>query len=50
VYRGAIDDSARDLSKIENRYLSDAITALVAGQKIKTTTSKALGCTIKRVE
>jgi peroxiredoxin len=50
VYRGAIDDSARDLSKIENRYLADAITALAAGQKIKTTTSKALGCTIKRVE
>ncbi len=50
VYRGAIDDSARDLSKIENRYLADAITAMVAGQKIKTTTSKALGCTIKRVE
>jgi len=50
VYRGAIDDSARDLSKIENRYLADAITAMVAGHKIKTTTSKALGCTIKRVE
>lgn len=50
VYRGAIDDSARDLTKIENHYLADAITALVAGQKIKTTTSKALGCTIKRIE
>jgi peroxiredoxin len=50
VYRGAIDDSARDLSKIENRYLADAITAMVAGEKIKATTSKALGCTIKRVE
>lgn len=50
VYRGAIDDSARDLTKIENHYLTDAITALVAGQKIKTTTSKALGCTIKRIE
>lgn len=50
VYRGAIDDSAKDLSKIENRYLADAINAMTAGAKIKTTTSKALGCTIKRVE
>jgi peroxiredoxin len=50
VYRGAIDDSAKDLSKIENRYLSDAINAMTSGASIKTTTSKALGCTIKRVE
>jgi peroxiredoxin len=50
VYRGAIDDSAKDLSKIENRYLADAINAMTVGAKIKTTTSKALGCTIKRVE
>jgi glutathione peroxidase-family protein len=49
VYRGAIDDNASDASKVENHYLKDAIKALAEGKEITKKTSKALGCTIKRI-
>ena len=47
VYRGAIDDNARRPKKVENPYLMDAINAMVAGKKINTASTKALGCGIK---
>ena len=47
VYRGAIDDNARRPRKVENPYLMDAINAMVAGEKINTASTKALGCGIK---
>ena len=47
VYRGAIDDNARRPKKVENPWLMDAINAMVAGDKINTTSTKALGCSIK---
>jgi thioredoxin-related protein len=47
VYRGAIDDNARRPKKVENPYLMDAINAMVAGEKINTASTKALGCGIK---
>ena len=47
VYRGAIDDNAKRPKKVENPYLMDAISAMVAGDKINTTSTKALGCSIK---
>ena len=47
VYRGAIDDNARDADAVEESFLSNAIDQLLAGQKIKKTTSKAIGCSIK---
>ena len=47
VYRGAIDDNARDADSVEEPYLSNAIDQLLAGKKIKKTTSKAIGCSIK---
>ena len=47
VYRGAIDDNARRPRKVESAYLMDAIDAMIAGKKIKTTSTKALGCSIK---
>ena len=47
VYRGAIDDNARDADAVEEPFLSNAIDQLLAGQKIKKTTSKAIGCSIK---
>ena len=47
VYRGAIDDNARDANAVEEPFLSNAIDQLLAGQKIKKTTSKAIGCSIK---
>ena len=47
VYTGAIDDNARRPRKVENPYLMDAINAMVTGDKINTTSTKALGCSIK---
>ena len=47
VYRGAIDDNARRPRKVENPSLMDAINAMVAGEKINTASTKALGCGIK---
>ena len=47
VYRGAIDDNARRPKKVENPYLMDAINAMVSGDKINTSSTKALGCSIK---
>ena len=47
VYRGAIDDNARKPKKVEKAYLMDAINAMVAGEKINTASTKALGCGIK---
>ena len=47
VYRGAIDDNARQPELVENEYLSDALNAILAGQAIVQNSTKALGCTIK---
>ena len=47
VYRGAIDDNARRPRKVESPYLMDAIDAMIAGKNIITTSTKALGCSIK---
>lgn len=49
VYRGAIDDNAKEPDKVEETYLADALDAILAGKPVKTTSSKALGCTIKFV-
>ncbi len=50
VYRGAIDDDAKNPDKVEETYLADALDACLAGKPVKTTSSKALGCTIKFVK
>jgi hypothetical protein len=47
VYRGAIDDNARDADKVTEPFLTNALDALLSKKKIKKTTSKALGCSIK---
>ena len=47
VYRGAIDDNARDAGKVTEPFLANALDALLSKKKIKKTTSKALGCSIK---
>lgn len=46
-YIGAIDDSARDASAVEERYLANAINALASGSKPDPATTKAIGCSIK---
>lgn len=46
-YIGAIDDSSRNPKKVKQRYVEDAVDALLAGQQPKVTTTKAIGCSIK---
>lgn len=47
AYVGAIDDNAMDASAVTERYLEDAIGALMAGRTPDPATTKAVGCTIK---
>ncbi len=46
-YIGAIDDNSRDESAVTEKYLENAIDALLAGKKPPITETKAIGCTIK---
>jgi thioredoxin-related protein len=48
AYRGAIDNSPKDDMKVTENFLHDAMAALVKGEPIKVTTSKGVGCGIKR--
>ena len=47
VYRGAIDDNARDESNVEEAFLINALDQMLAGERITKSVSKALGCSIK---
>ena len=47
VYRGAIDDNAKNAKKVDEPFLANAIDALLAGNPINPQTTKALGCSIK---
>jgi peroxiredoxin len=49
VYRGAIDDNIKDANDAKEHYLKDAIIAVGTGKPIKTTSSKSIGCSIKRL-
>ena len=46
-YIGAIDDNYQDESAVTVHYVADAVDALLAGEEITTTTSRAIGCSIK---
>ncbi len=46
-YIGAIDDSARNASNVDEKFLENALDALLAGNPIKVTSTKAIGCSIK---
>lgn len=46
-YIGAIDDNAEDASKVETKYVENAIAALEAGKTPDPAFTKAIGCTIK---
>ncbi len=48
AYKGAIDDNMKDKGAVQAPYLSNAISAMVAGQPIAPAETKALGCSIKR--
>ena len=47
VYHGAIDDS-RDEDEVTERYLRDAIEAVLAGEEPTVGGTPAVGCTVKR--
>lgn len=46
-YIGAIDDNYQDPSQTSNKYLSNAIDAVLAGNEPQPATTKAIGCGIK---
>jgi len=46
-YIGAIDDNSKDESAVTEKYLENAIDALLAGKKPTVTETKAIGCSIK---
>jgi len=48
VYHGRIDDS-RNQDKVTTHDLADALDKLLAGKDVPVTTTKAFGCTIKRM-
>jgi peroxiredoxin len=49
LYHGRIDDS-RNPSKITSNDLTDALTRLLEGKELASTSPKAFGCSIKRLE
>jgi peroxiredoxin len=50
VYKGAIDDNYKDASAVSEHYLSDAIGKMMKGEEIDPNATKAIGCSIKRVQ
>lgn len=46
-YIGAIDDNPNDQAAVSTTYVANAVRALIAGQKVEPTFTKAIGCTIK---
>ena len=48
VYKGAIDDSHSDATKVKDFYLKDALNSLGTGNQIAVTETRNLGCSIKR--
>lgn len=49
VYRGLIDDNVNSSKEVKERYLEVAIQQLISGKKVNPSTTKAMGCSIKRV-
>jgi peroxiredoxin len=47
AYIGAIDDNSRDVSAVQNKYVENAINALLKGEKPNPAITKAVGCGIK---
>lgn len=46
-YIGAIDDNHEDESAVKEKYVGNAVDALLKGQAVKVTETKAIGCSIK---
>ncbi|MFY9243266.1 MAG: thioredoxin family protein [Polaribacter sp.] len=48
-YIGAIDNSSREPSAVTEKYVENAVDALLAGKKIEKTETRAIGCSIKTI-
>ena len=46
-YIGAIDDNSRSEAGVKERFLENAVNALLEGKEIEVTETKAIGCSIK---
>lgn len=46
-YIGAIDDNYQDEKAVKIKYVENAVDALLSGQSIKETQTRAIGCSIK---
>lgn len=46
-YIGAIDDSSRNPDAVKEKYVENAVDALLAGKKPEVTETRAIGCSIK---
>ncbi|MBO3097546.1 thioredoxin family protein [Gelidibacter pelagius] len=46
-YIGAIDDNYQDATAVESKYVENAVDALLSGQPIKESQTRAIGCSIK---
>ena len=46
-YIGAIDNNYQDESKVTEKYLEDALDAVINGDPVARASTKAIGCTIK---
>ena len=46
-YIGAIDDNYQDASAVKEKYVENAVDALLKGEEVKQKTTRAIGCTIK---
>lgn len=47
VYHGAIDDNWENAKEVDQQFLKEALTALLAGKDIKLKKTRAVGCSIK---
>jgi peroxiredoxin len=47
-YIGAIDNSSRDASSVSEKYVENAVNALLSGKKPTKTATRAIGCSIKK--
>jgi hypothetical protein len=48
AYIGAIDDNHQDVAKVENKYLANAINAVISGRNPDPNFTRAIGCTLRR--
>tara|TARA_R110000868_G_scaffold220257_2_gene471401 strand:- start:906 stop:1517 length:612 start_codon:yes stop_codon:yes gene_type:complete len=46
-YIGAIDDNYKDATAVKNKYVEEAVDALLKGEEIEQKETKAIGCSIK---